>query len=198
MTTSTPPPATPERQLTTTVSLIASLLGCIISLVLFELVKTPRPIGTAGIVALELSFTAARFAEIFGSWGEQARALFGWGLAIDLLFPLAYGALLSGLVWRLGRPLPWRRVITSIGWLPLIAAGLDYVENAFLYVLWRAWPTVSPALVLGESLVSAVKWALAATAIIAIGVVVVVRLATHQLSPQTDNRTVHPDQPSRR
>lgn len=96
-----------------------------------------------GIVSFELAATAERAASIMASWNAEARDA-AWGsLVVDYAFMLAYGAWLAAWVRLSGETLGRMsalvgRVARGLAVGMWVAAGLDAVENAALFVVLDA------------------------------------------------------------
>ena len=85
---------------------------------------------------------------------ESGRALFLGPVAVlDTAYPVLLGALLAGLLWRLGRP--W------LAPLPFLYTAADLWENARVRAMIAAGPEgVTPEMVAGASAVTQGKYAL--------------------------------------
>lgn len=89
-------------------------------------------------------YDAQRLGTILGALGPPDRRLYAWSeVTLDLLFPLAYGALLIGLLRRVAPDRArwagaWRRLAPLV---PVVAAGADLIENAALFC--AAYPLAS-------------------------------------------------------
>lgn len=97
--------------------------------------------GGHGIVAFELAFTSDRAGEILTAWGDEGRDAARLSLWLDYLYLVAYGLFL----WLAVKALRdaalrrgWDRYTrpgAAIAILPLVAAGADAVEDAFLLLV---------------------------------------------------------------
>jgi hypothetical protein len=162
-----------------------ALLFSVLALVAFARFDGARPIGTPGVVALQLAFSAEAFRRILALWGAAgAEAYWRATLLADSWFPIAYSVLLSSVTTRLlvrsslGSAERWRSAIA----LPFAAAILDWVENTLHLMLLRS--VLSPALSASEGLYQAdqsgsllvamastaavIKWGLLAVSLVAI------------------------------
>ena len=109
--------------------------------VLAALDGTMQDAGGSGIVDFELAFTSDRAGEILAAWGDEGRDAARLSLWLDYLYLVAYGLFLWLAVKAL-RDAALRRGWTrfarpggAIAILPLVAAGADAVEDAFLLLV---------------------------------------------------------------
>lgn len=92
-----------------------------------------------GIISLQLAMTTAEARIVINDWHGQERITAAFGLGLDYLFMLSYGAwFYFGCRWAADR---WRLVNPSrgtlFGWLAygaLLAVLLDAIENVFLLI----------------------------------------------------------------
>lgn len=105
---------------------------------MLSLDATMQDAGGYGIVDYELAFTSERTGEILTAWGEEGRDAARLQLWLDYVYLVAYGLLLW-LAVKAVRDGALRRGWTrfarpggAIAILPLLAAGADAVEDAFL------------------------------------------------------------------
>jgi hypothetical protein len=132
-------------------------------LLFFGATERQAPGGTPGMLDLQIAFSRARFDEIVARWNDvgvleiQTRNL--W---IDLLFPLAYSFLLSGLLGALTLPSGARpgRGLTLLLALPFLAGLLDWLENGLQIVVLGQGSGRSSCLILLSSTAATMKWAL--------------------------------------
>jgi hypothetical protein len=147
-------------------------------LLLFAATERQAPAGTPGTIDLQFAFSRARFDQIVLRWDEagvlemQRRNL--W---IDLLFPLAYSFLFSGLLWALALPSDARpgRGLALLLTLPFIAGMLDWLENGLQILVLGQGSAHLACLVLLSSTAAAVKWVLLAVSGVAVIVAAVRR-----------------------
>lgn len=149
---------------------VLGLLG-LNALIVAALAVAARPYASeAGptIVDLELSFSSGVFTQIVGLWQQQYAGVIErvwWTtVTLDMIFPLAYAALLSQLyIWiRISAGQQPGAVVKRLPW---IAAGCDYLENILLLGLISGFPDVSSYTVVAMSVAAAVKFALLTIAI---------------------------------
>lgn len=120
----------------------------------------------AGIVSLELAFTAERAGVILAAWQAQGPegeplAYAVKSLKMDLWFILAYAvfAVASFVLLLTILGVHINTFWVGLAALPLVAALADLVENAFLRKLLTA-PEVDPGLVLGAGVFAVIKFCL--------------------------------------
>lgn len=90
------------------------------------------------LTCLQVAFTGARFADVFGSFTpEQQAAIAQLLIPGDVVFAWGYGLLLTGLLGLLTLRLPggWQRAGRVLMWTPLVASALDCIEDLFLHAL---------------------------------------------------------------
>jgi hypothetical protein len=110
-------------------------VGALIMIGVLGWVGAPLDAAGYGILDLEFARNAADVSTIVGAWSSAAvLGAAGWLLVLDYIFMPLYGlALFHGT--RAAResfaPLPGRlyRILTVAAALPLVAAGLDAIEN---------------------------------------------------------------------
>jgi hypothetical protein len=91
--------------------------------------------GGKDMTCLQLPYTKARAAAVIDSYNDEARsAARSLHLPGDLLFPIGYALLYSGLIGIIVRHQEgrWLRVGLLVMFLPFVAMVLDWVENAFI------------------------------------------------------------------
>lgn len=91
--------------------------------------------GGKDLTCLQIPFTQSRAAEIINSYDSEARAAARrLHLPGDLIFPIGYALLYSGLIGLLIRRQEgrWLRIGLVVMLLPFIAMVLDWIENAFI------------------------------------------------------------------
>jgi hypothetical protein len=116
---------------------IAGLLIFILSLSLLMIPYSSVIDGSGGkdLTCLQIPYTKARAAAVIDSYNDQARsAARSLHLPGDLLFPIGYALLYSGLIGLIARHQEgrWLRVGLVVMFFPFIAMVLDWVENAFI------------------------------------------------------------------
>lgn len=88
-------------------------------------------------------------------------------LTVDLAYPLVYGALFWLLVrWLLARSAPPPRWLARAPAVPIAAAALDFLENAFIVALLAVFPARASALAVAASATTTVKLALFALSLL--------------------------------
>ena len=106
--------------------------------------------------------------DVLAAWGQEGRDIARDNLVLDFWFIPAYVLLGTGVVLLAGfvqqtlgdpagSPLPigWQLVLA-----PLVAGGLDAIENLFLLSMLRAPTSASPGAALAAGLAAAIKFAL--------------------------------------
>lgn len=91
--------------------------------------------GGQDLTCLQIPYTKARAAAVINSYNDQARsAARSLHLPGDLLFPIGYALLYSGLIGLIVRHQEgrWLRVGLVVMLFPFIAMVFDWVENAFI------------------------------------------------------------------
>jgi hypothetical protein len=135
----------------------------VVFLLYFSGTERAAPQGTPGVVELELAFTEERFNAIVDQWAEAGTlAVQQRNLWLDLLFPLAYAGLLTGLLGMLALPSSSepKLGLSNLVTLPLVAGVLDWVENGLLIWLLGQGHYHGPSLVFLMSTISLIKWLL--------------------------------------
>ncbi|MGC8786355.1 MAG: hypothetical protein ACP5Q1_02900 [Anaerolineae bacterium] len=137
-----------------------TLLLTVLAFVAFAYFDQARPPGTAGVVALQLAFSAEAFQSIVKQWGASGVQAYRVStLYVDSWFPIVYASLLASLIalltHKLGKAFD---KVTLFFTLPFVATLLDWVENALHLILLRNPDRFSPMLVLVASLAAAIKW----------------------------------------
>lgn len=90
------------------------------------------------LTCLQVAFTGARFAAVFGSFTtDQQAAIAHLLIPGDVVFAWGYGLLLTGLLGLLTLRLPaaWQPAGRVLRWAPLLASALDCLEDLALHTL---------------------------------------------------------------
>jgi len=101
------------------------------------------------LTCLQVAFTGARFAAVFGSFTpEQQAAIAQLLIPGDVVFAWGYGFLLTGLLGLLTLRLPaaWQPAGRVLTWTPLLASALDCLEDLCLHALVTAPAGADPGL----------------------------------------------------
>ena len=109
--------------------------------------------GGYGILDFDRGYSPERVDEVLGSYGEHGMALYARIQFLDLFNPALYSLLFACLTYLLWK----RRGPHWLAFLPLLAGLGDYMENATLFLLARAYPDVPTSLVTTSSALSRVK-----------------------------------------
>ncbi len=91
--------------------------------------------GGKDLTCLQIPFTKSRAATIINSYNSEARsAARSLHLPGDLLFPLGYSLLYSGLIGLItrGQEGHWLRIGMIIMFFPFVAMVFDWIENTFI------------------------------------------------------------------
>ena len=91
--------------------------------------------GGKDLTCLQIPYTKARAAAVIDSYNDEARsAARSLHLPGDLLFPIGYALLYSGLIGLIVRHQEgrWLHVGLIVMFFPFVAMALDWVENAFV------------------------------------------------------------------
>jgi hypothetical protein len=114
------------------------------------------------MTCLQVAFTTPRMMAVLGSFSPDERAAIASLLVPgDMIFAWAYGLLLAGLLGLLTLRLPpdWQRWGWILMWAPLVASGLDSLENLALYHLASIFPARGPGwLPLAAGLLASLKY----------------------------------------
>jgi len=127
----------PNAQRWLIVMVVAGLLIFALSLS-FLMVPYSSVIDESGgkdLTCLQIPYTKARAAAVIGSYNDEARsAARSLHLPGDLLFPIGYALLYSGLIGLIVRHQEgrWLHVGLIVMFFPFVAMVLDWVENAFI------------------------------------------------------------------
>ena len=139
-------------------------------------------VGITESIDTNFSFDANDIYRILTSYGEDGRAYYvlqRW--TFDLVWPLAYGLPLFTTL-QLFLPKLVGKNWQVIKFLPLIAVGLDYLENILFTIIVVAYPTeISWLAFIGVS-VSFLKWITLSTAMILTLVISVWMFGKYMLS----------------
>jgi hypothetical protein len=131
------------------------------TILLFTLAQwiAPHP----GAIQLQTCFYASSFRQILDRWSSSGVWAFGISLVVlDSVFPFLYAAGLRRLYERWCTLLGFQP-LESVRSLPVVAAGCDLTENAFLLLSLVAWSRNAAALDVFVPLVATaglLKWAL--------------------------------------
>lgn len=127
-------------------------------------------IGPADVLALQTTFSAHRFLEILGQWGERGVSVYMSHFTLDFIHPVWYALFLSSfMAWLTARPEkePSRGMLILF-FLPYVAGACDLIENTIHVLLLRRVVPVSEAPVFFSALCANTKWLLAGISVIAV------------------------------
>ena len=105
----------------------------------------------AGALDIQPFYTAEeafQHINIYGPEGRKLYLLVEW--TADLVYPITYGVLFAGILFRLG----------AANWsiIPLISAGLDYLENIGITIMLVSYPNFCYIVATITSWLTATKW----------------------------------------
>ena len=139
-----------------------------------------------GIVAFELTYDGGVAADILAAWGATGRHAAQASTRLDFAFIPAYALAFAGLTLLLARRQRggWRRLGLRLSGAPLLAGGLDVIENLFLLGMIDRPVGFPPAYALLASLAATAKFALLAGCLVYWGALVL-RSIVGRLRPST-------------
>lgn len=125
----------------------------VFGLIWMLIIKLMALTGGIGILDFEIGYTPEKVQTVLGSYGAEGMALYRKIQWLDLINPMLYGWLMAAVMYRLypQKPLAWLTL------LPLLAALLDYAENAILFILAADYPDISAQSVATGSAISLMK-----------------------------------------
>lgn len=88
------------------------------------------------------------------SYGSQGRLYYLRYQFRDFIYPLFYGALLMGILYRLIKP----KVFNVWMYIPLVAVFFDFAENYFLRLCFYDFPNLDSTKVMFASASTSLKW----------------------------------------
>ncbi len=103
---------------------------------------------------LSLSQNIVQLKTLMTDYGSQGRLYYIKYQFRDFIYPLVYGALLMGILYRLIKPISFNVWV----FVPWIAVFFDYIENYFLRISFYDYPNLVPYKVQIASLASSLKW----------------------------------------
>lgn len=122
----------------------------------FSAAQLEQVSGGYGPLDVTFGYSNAYVGQAIAAYGEVGKAIYARYQLLDVFFPAIYALFLGGLLFRLfGK----RRGILALAYyLPFLGATLDYIENALLFGLVRAYPNVPAALVSVASTITTIKF----------------------------------------
>ena len=129
----------------------------------FYLIAQSANIDNLDIIRLQLAFTKENVINLVNRWGSIGRNAVLHALYLDFIYPLIYVGLLCSSLAFFGPT--WEkldRVARIIFSLPVIAAGLDYIENLIQLIILHDPYKVPSMFILIMSTVASMKWLLIA------------------------------------
>ena len=110
--------------------------------------------GGKTIPDINLFQTVDNISETLNAYGAQGRVYYLRYQFRDFIYPLVYGLLLMGLIYRMIKP----RSINFWVFLPWIAVGFDFIENYYLRVIVYDYPEIYSTKVAIASWATSLKW----------------------------------------
>lgn len=136
-------------------TLILALLACIACMLGFQYLS--HQLG-ADMLDIMNGYDRATVDSQMLAYGEAGRQLYGRAaLSLDMVYPLAYGTLLVGLM---GRATSQTR-FTNLALLPVALVVLDILENLQIFALLVQYPALTDWQVQAASLTTQGKWLVA-------------------------------------
>lgn len=128
-----------------------------------------------GTLDLQFGSHAAQAIATLNSLGDSGRSAYDAFQVVDLFFPASYALALAGLIWT-GWDGARHRWVIALAAVPMLGAGLDYLENLLVRVALSIYPDVPTNLLTVSTAVTTLKLSLSylsqALAVLAIGLVV--------------------------
>ena len=113
--------------------------------------------GSSEILDLKFGYSPQEAMEILSQQGDYGRRLASWGLALDMIYPIAYGLLLVLLLYRFMPRIPTLLEYVVYA-LPVIAAISDWLENIWEWRMMVGFPEKVPLLAPTASAFTTAKW----------------------------------------
>jgi len=110
--------------------------------------------GGKTIPDINLYQTVDNLSETLTAFGAQGRVYYLRYQFRDFIYPLVYGMLLMGLIYRMIKP----RSLNFWVFLPWIAVGFDFIENYYLRVIFYDYPEIYSSKVTIASWATSLKW----------------------------------------
>lgn len=106
-----------------------------------------------GILDFEVGYSIEKVNELFSRYEIEGMILYKQILFIDLFNPLIYSLLFSSLLYVFYKESKYAWLV----YLGFLCAGLDYLENFFLFEMMNSYPDISSGVVEFSSAISIVK-----------------------------------------
>ncbi len=110
--------------------------------------------GGVSIPDIHLYQTLDNLSDTLTAYGAQGRIYYLRYQYRDFIYPLIYGLLLMGLIYRMIKP----RSINFWVFLPWFAVFFDFSENYFLREIFYSYPEIDSATVSLASTATFLKW----------------------------------------
>ena len=144
----------------TPMTILFALSAAVFAAIQYSLAHLAGVSGGYGILDFDVGYGPDRVAEVLGSYGAEGMAIHSRIQMLDLLNPALYALVLAcvaRILWR-GRGPVWLALV------PLLAGLGDYLENATLFLIARAFPEVPAGLVAISNWLNLLKYGLLAAA----------------------------------
>lgn len=126
--------------------IVGGLLG-------FSLSQLAAATNGLGILDFEIGYSADRVAKLFSGYGDEGMLIYRQIQLIDLFNPLVYSILFSSLLFVFFK----QSKFNWLAYLGFLCGGLDYLENAFLFIMANSYPDMNSGIVQSSSVISVVK-----------------------------------------
>ncbi len=160
----------------------AVIVTMIVTIVIMVVITPQLNVLSASLPILDTRFTYTYedVELLFTTLGASGRELYGVLHLWDSIYPAAYGLLFAMFIARLG--MRTRDIFERIRWcemLPIVAAFMDYAENIAIQTQIASYPMLSVQIIACASVFTMFKWALLATSLLVIFLLLVVNLMRH-------------------
>lgn len=142
---------TSQRRWLVLLSIVETLL---VGAVVREVGRISDVSDGGGILDAETGYSHSFVVTLFDSYGQQGRDFYRNLQLWDLAHPFVYSLLLASLLFLAFRRTRWEWVAL----LPFAIGALDYIENAFLWVIIATYPEIDPTVVSIASVLSTFKF----------------------------------------
>lgn len=167
---------------------LLGLYGVVFGAILISLSGLQQVSGGHGILDFEIGYDPHRVDAVLGSYPDEGWRLYARIQVLDLLNPALYSLVLAVLthwVWRgTGRE--------GLALLALVGGLGDYLENATLFAIARAYPQLPEGLIAVSSGLSLLKNGLLALSVLPLLIGLLRRLRLRRASQVTPQKGVRP------
>ena len=165
-------------------TLMLSLLIVILCLIVFAVIQGDALRGKTGLFTMQTAHTVEELQTILAEWGERGVRVYLQLMYADFIFPLAYGLLLSSAIARLTVHDVDENGGNSLFLLPLVAGGMDWIENIFHIFMLQNPDHLEPLPTLLAAVAASAKWALLGISLAVVLVNVLKRLLQKKADSQ--------------